>query len=90
MPTENLTWSCSTDGTGLTTCIMPFSQIYNGNVNTFNTPFFSAGEMFISLLLLIGLILSLIVIIKKGIFSVSVHKEYTGVNQMEGKEHYKI
>lgn len=58
---------------------------------TCTTPsFFSGGEMFISLLLLIGLVLAIIALLRKGIFSVSVHRKYQGVNQWEGKEEYKI
>lgn len=55
---------------------MNLSDIYNGNVATFNTPFFSAGEMFISFLLVIGLILAIIAIIKSSIFNVSVTKKH--------------
>jgi len=36
------------------------------------------------------LTLGIIFLIKVGIFSVKVHKEYTGVNEIEGKQHYKI
>jgi hypothetical protein len=62
-----------------------------GTDNVCTTPsFFSGGEMFISLLLLIGLILAIIVIIKNGIFSVDVHRKFLGNNSQEGKENYKI
>lgn len=76
MQTENI----------LTTCIHETDGIYNCT-----TPaYFTGGEMFISFLLLIGLVLATIALLRKGIFSVSVHREYQGVNQWEGKEKYKI
>ena len=75
MQTSTITITCLND-TGGFTCTTP--------------SFFSGGEMFISLLLLIGLILGIIALLRRGIFSVSVHKKYQGVNQMEGKETYKI
>lgn len=76
MQTENI----------LTTCIHETAGIYNCT-----TPaYFTGGEMFISFLLLIGLVLAIIALLRKGIFSVSVHKKYLGVNQMEGKENYEI
>ena len=91
MPTETLTITCTNNPTNTdNTCTIPFSSIYSGNVASFNTPFFSSGEMFISLLLLIGLILAIITMVRKGIFSIKVHKKYLGVNQMEGKEIYKM
>ena len=75
MQTELITISCENTETGFL-CTTP--------------SIFSGGDMFISLLLLVGLILGIIALVKQGIFSVSVHKEYQGVNQMEGKEKYKI
>ena len=75
MQTDLITLSCTNIDGGFT-CTTP--------------AIFSGGEMFISFLLLIGLVLAIIALIRKGIFSVSVHKEYQGVNQWEGKETYKI
>lgn len=75
MQTDTITTTCLNNSDGFT-CTTP--------------AYFSGGDMFISLLLLIGLVLGIIAILKKSIFSVNVHKEYTGVNQIEGKEHYKI
>jgi len=75
MQTETINITCLNNSEGFT-CTTP--------------SIFSGGEMFISLLLLIGLVFALIALLRKGIFSVSVHKEFTGVNSMEGKEHYKI
>jgi len=51
---------------------------------------FSAGEMFISLLLLVGLVLAIIALLRKAIFSVLVHRKFIGVNQIEGKEKFRI
>lgn len=89
MPTENIIYTCETSGT-TQTCTIPLSNFYNGNVATFNTPFFSSGDLFISLELFVLIIFAIITFISKGVFSVKVHKEYTGVNTPEGKEHYKI
>jgi len=89
MPTENIIYTCVTAG-DTQTCTIPLSNFYNGNVATFNTPFFSAGELFIGIELLVLIIFGIIAFISKGVFSVKVHKEYTGVNQPEGKEHYKL
>ena len=77
MQTDTITISCVNNGDG------------SGFVCT--TPsVFSGGEMFISLLLIIGLIFAIIAMVSKGVFSIDIHKHYTGVNQLEGKEHYKI
>jgi len=72
-------------------CSIP-TEIFSSEFG--NAPFltseFSSGEMLISLFLFIGLILAIILIVAKSIKSVAVHKKYLGVNQMEGKEIYKI
>ena len=61
----------------------------NGFVCT--TPaIFSGGEMFISIMLMLIFLLGLMAMIKSHIFAVSIHKEYTGNNTQEGKEHFKI
>lgn len=51
---------------------------------------FSLGEMFISLLLLIFLILAIITMIRGAIFAVSVHRKFLGNNSRDGKEFYKL
>lgn len=51
---------------------------------------FSGGEMFISLCLVIGIVLAIIAMAKSGMFSVWVHRKFQGVNQLEGKEDFKI
>ena len=89
MPTENITYSCTTTG-DTQNCTIPLSNFYNGNVATFATPFFSAGDLFISLELLVIIIFAIIHFVGRGVLSVKTHKEYTGVNQPEGKENYKI
>ena len=69
----------------VTTCVL------SDTTYTCTTPaYFTGGEMFISFLLLIGLVLAIIAILRKGIFSIQVHREYLGVNQWEGKEKFKI
>jgi len=65
------------------------------NSNGFNctTPsFFSGGEMFISFCLVILIILAMISLISKAIFSVSVHKKFIGryKDGVEGAEVYKL
>jgi hypothetical protein len=88
MPAENITITCTNTkpGDGANVCTVPVADIYGGNVATS----FSAGEMFISLELLILIVMCVIVLSVKGIFSVGIFKKYTGVNLPEGKEHYKI
>ena len=75
MQTENITLTCLDTTEGF---------------NCTTSSIFSGGEMFISLLLLIIIILGIIALLRKGIFSVSVIKDYQGVNQLEGKENYKL
>ena len=75
MQTNLITTTCTIES-GTYTCTTP--------------AYFSQGEMFISFILLIGLILALLAFLKNAIFSVPVHREYLGVNQQEGKEIYKI
>jgi hypothetical protein len=89
MPTENIVYTCETSGT-TQTCTIPLDNFYNGNVATFATPFFSAGDLFISLELLVLIIFGIIQFMARGVLSVKTHKKYTGVNQPEGKEEYKI
>lgn len=75
MQTDTITTTCINTDTGFT-C---------------NTPaFFSGGDMFISLCLVILILISIISLVEKAIFSISVHKKYLGVTEIEGKEIYKI
>ena len=75
MQTDTITISCTTTGANMT-CTTP--------------SFFSGGEMFISLLLLIFLVIEIIKLVTKAVFYVDIHKKYLGVNQLEGKEVYKL
>lgn len=61
-----------------------------GGFNCTTPSIFSGGDMFISFLLLVGLVLAIIALLRKSIFAVDVHRKYQGVNQWEGKEDYKI
>lgn len=91
MPTEQIQISCTNNEIGTdNVCTLNFSDVWNGNVDSFNTPFFSAGDMMISFLLLLIFLSSLISYIIKIVSSVDVFKKYQGVNQQEGKENYKI
>jgi hypothetical protein len=75
MQTDTITLICSNTSGGFT-CTTP--------------SIFSGGEMFISLLLLVFLIVYIIELVVKAVFYVDVHKKYLGINQLEGKENYKI
>lgn len=55
----------------------------------YNISGFSQGEMFISLLLLVGLIISIVGLIFSSIFSVDIHKTQE-LRNSEGKKTYKI
>lgn len=91
MPTEQITITCTNNKVETdNTCIVEMSDFYTDNVSVFATPFFSAGEFFIGLELLILIVLGIIILTARGIFSVGLFKKYLGVNQQEGKEIYKI
>lgn len=75
MQTDTITLTCSNTSGGFT-CTTP--------------SFFSGGEMFISALLLIFLVIEIIKLVIKAVFYVDIHKHYLGVNQLEGKENYKL
>jgi hypothetical protein len=75
MQTDTITLTCVNNNTGF---VCSTNSIFSG------------GEMFISLLLIIGLIMAIISMVVIGIFSVKIHKKYLGVNQMEGKEIYDL
>lgn len=62
-----------------------------GTDNTCTTSaWFSGGEMFIALCLVVLILIAIIQAVAQAIFAVKVHKKYLGVNQIEGKEIYKI
>jgi hypothetical protein len=66
----------------------------NYNVATTTTPVlsstFSSGDLMISLLLFIMLIMGLIYFLHKAITSVAVHRRYQGNNSPDGKEFYEL
>lgn len=61
-----------------------------GNFTLDNGATFTSGDMFVGFLLIIYLIIALTVISVKAVKGVKIYKTYTGVNQLEGKEHYEI
>ena len=77
MQTDTLTLTCSNTANGFT-CTTP--------------SFFSGGDMFISLCLVILIVLAIISMVAKAIFTISVHKQFIGRfdDGKEGAEIYKI
>ena len=61
-----------------------------GNFTLDNGATFTAGDMFTGFLLLIGLFIAIITLALKSIFGVKTHREFLGVNSIEGKENFKI
>lgn len=57
---------------------------------TISQAYFTSGEMFISLLLLILIILKMFEIVRGGIFTIQQKRIFTGNNSQMGKEHYDI
>jgi len=83
---EQILWNCEEvldHGTKHQMCYL------NANDPLF-TPFFSSGDIMISILLLVLIILQLVKILNKSISSVSVVRKYQGNNSPDGKEFYKI
>jgi len=79
---DNITINCITNTDGQT-CTIPASD-------PILTPFFSSGDIMVSVLLFIIIILILIKFLKSGINTVSIIREYQGNNSPDGKEFYKI
>ena len=75
MQTDTITITCT-------------NNIIGSNNTCTTSSWFSGGEFFISLLLLILIIFTMINMLINAVFTVKIFKEYTGVNQLEGKEHY--
>ena len=77
MQTDTITLTCLTNADGFN-CTTP--------------SFFSGGEMFIGLELLILIIFSIISMVAVAIFSIKVHKKYIGkfFEEKEGSEIYDI
>lgn len=70
----------------ITTCTL------SGTDYTCTTPenFYTMGEMFICLLLLILILLKMVELVRDGIFTIPITRKFTGVNSQEGKEEYKL
>lgn len=54
------------------------------------TPFFSSGDIMISILILLLVFFELVKLLRGGINSVEVKRIYQGNNSPDGKEFYKI
>lgn len=59
-------------------------------MGTGSPSYYNGGDVFISLMLLIGLVLGIVALTNNRISKIKTYKEYTGVNEIEGKQHYKI
>ena len=79
---ENITINCITGETGQI-CTIPATD-------PVITPFFSSGEVLICLFLFVLILLKFVELLKSGIGSVKVVREFTGNNSPDGKETYKI
>jgi len=79
---ENIILQCENTGTGQTCLIPTQDPIF--------TPFFSSGDIMISVLLLLLVIFELVKFLRAGINSVEVKRNYQGNNSPDGKEFYKI
>jgi hypothetical protein len=77
MQTDTITLTCSNNAIGTdNTCT--------------TSSWFSGGEFFISLCLVIGILIAIINMTIQSVFAVKIHKKFLGVNSIEGKEIYKI
>ena len=74
--------NCVTGDTGQT-CTIPASD-------PIVTPFFSSGEILMSIFLFILILLEMVKLLKAGIGSVKVVREFNGNNSPDGKEKYQI
>jgi len=57
---------------------------------TISQSYFTSGEMFMSLLLLILIVLKIFEIVRQGIFTIKQKRKFTGNNSQMGKEEYDI
>jgi hypothetical protein len=64
-------------------CLIPASD-------PFFTPFFSSGDIMISILLFIIIVLSLVKLLRGGLNSVNIKRKFTGNNSPDGKEDYTL
>ncbi len=79
---DNINLNCITTGTEMN-CIIPASD-------PFFTPFFSSGDIMISVLLFILVVIELIKLLRQGLNTQQVIRNYQGNNSPDGKEFYKI
>jgi len=75
---EQIQWQCVDN-----TCTIQ-------NINPTFTPFFTSGDIMISILLLILVVLKLIELLRGAISKVILHRRYQGNNSPDGKEFYEI
>lgn len=79
---QDISIQCENTGSGQT-CLIPASD-------PFFTPFFSSGDIMISILLFILIVIELIKLLRAGISTVSIIRKYQGNNSPDGKEFYKL
>lgn len=79
---DTIILQCETTTNGQT-CIIPTQD-------PIFTPFFSSGDIMISILLLLLVVFELIKFLRGGINSVEIKRIYQGNNSPDGKEFYKL
>lgn len=79
---ENIEIQCENTGIGQT-CTIPASD-------PFFTPFFSSGDIMISILIFLLLVFELVKFLRAGISSVELKRKYQGNNSPDGKEFYDL
>ena len=85
MQNQNHLYDCYTDqATKISHC---YSDI---NASPFYIPNFSSGDLMISLLLFIFLIIELIKLVARSISKIKINKKYLGNNSQDGKNIYNI
>lgn len=77
---NDIVWNCNTEGT---ICTISASD-------PFFIPFFSSGDIMISVLLLLLVLFELVKFLRAGISSVKIIRKYQGNNSPDGKEFYNI
>lgn len=75
---NNIQWTCIDN-----TCTL-------SNSDPIFTPFFSSGDIMISILLLLLLLIELIKLLRSAISKQKVIREYQGNNSPDGKEFYNL
>jgi len=79
---ENITFECNTTETGQLCIVQNTEHIF--------TPFFSSGDIMISILLSLIFFVELVKLLRKSISTTSVVRNYQGNNSPDGKEFYKL